>query len=97
MTILEKNFERRCTAYCRQQKWTWLKYGTSGWPDRLLIVPGGVHVWMELKTGTKVTPLQRKRLDTLVELGADAYVIESFHQFTVIADAAARRGLFGGA
>jgi hypothetical protein len=87
MPTLERNLERRCGAFAKERGCLWLKMGTAGWPDRLLILPPGIHVWIELKTGTRVTPLQQKRIDTLHSHGAIAYVVSTFEQFRTHVDA----------
>ena len=63
-------------------------YGSSGWPDRLCILPGGHTVWVELKRpGGKASALQTKRQQTLKDLGHavgtfdDAYAAARFVGF----------------
>lgn len=47
--------------------------GTSGWPDRLVLLPGGVVCFVELKApGKRPTPLQHQRLAKLDLLGFSA-------------------------
>lgn len=44
--------------------------GDTGWPDRILVLPGGVTWWIELKRDSgKVRPLQVLRGKQLTELG----------------------------
>ncbi len=48
--------------------------GSAGMPDRLIILPGGVIAFMELKRlGEKPSDLQAKRIADLHKLGANAY------------------------
>lgn len=53
-----------------------LKYyshASTGWPDRLCILPGGRTFWVELKsTGCRPTAMQRERMETLCGLGVRA-------------------------
>lgn len=45
-------------------------YGQAGWPDRMVLCPGGKAVFVELKAPGKVpTALQFERLDQLHALG----------------------------
>lgn len=47
-----------------------VKAGQDGWPDRLVLLPGGITVWVETKRpdGTH-DPLQRWRAAVLRRLG----------------------------
>lgn len=58
-----------------------LKYSSgssTGWPDRVVLMPGGVCGWVEVKSaGKKETPLQRERLRRLQELGFITAVCDS--------------------
>lgn len=50
--------------------------GRSGMPDRLLLLPGGIAIFVELKTDTgKVSPLQRYWLNKFRDLGFQAEVL----------------------
>ena len=52
--------------------------GTAGVPDRLVLLPGGRAVFVELKApGKKLRPLQQKRKAQLQALGFRVYVIDS--------------------
>lgn len=49
-----------------------------GWPDRLVLMPGGVAGFVELKApGKKATALQLHRLQILAELGFVTAVADS--------------------
>ena len=55
--------------------------GTSGMPDRLVLLPGGVMVFVELKApGQKPRPLQKRMHERLRALGFTVYVIDSVEQ-----------------
>lgn len=46
------------------------KWGTNGWPDRLVLLPGGRAGMLELKKpGDEPRPLQHERLERLADLG----------------------------
>lgn len=51
--------------------------GMSGVPDRLLLIPGGVIAFVEVKaTGARMRPLQIKRKRQLEELGFLVYQLD---------------------
>lgn len=51
-----------------------LSPGSAGMPDRLIVLPGGVIAFMELKRlGEVPGDLQAKRISDLHKLGANAY------------------------
>lgn len=58
-----------------------LKYSTptcTGFPDRLLLLPGGRTAWCELKSrGKKPRAVQQARIQQLRELGQAVYVVSS--------------------
>lgn len=46
------------------------KFGMDGWPDRVVILPGGQLVWVEMKRPDgRVADLQKWRAATLRKLG----------------------------
>ena len=52
--------------------------GMSGVPDRLILIPQGKVVFVEMKsTGKKLRPLQQKRKRDLEQLGFNVYAIDS--------------------
>jgi len=52
--------------------------GNDGVPDRLVCLPGGRVLFVELKSpGKKPTPLQLKQIDFLRSLGFDVFVADS--------------------
>jgi hypothetical protein len=45
------------------------RYGTAGWPDYLICIPGGAVIWFEFKRpGQKMTPLQARRAEELEQI-----------------------------
>ena len=58
-----------------------LKYSNPnmvGYPDRLLVLPGGKVIWVELKSrGRKPTKIQQMRMAELVSLGHPVKVIDN--------------------
>ncbi|MCY9733137.1 VRR-NUC domain-containing protein [Paenibacillus alvei] len=60
----------------RAEKWT--SPGNNGVPDRIVILPGGQVVFVEMKApGKPLRPLQQKWACTLQELGHKVYKIDS--------------------
>jgi len=56
----------------------WVSPGNNGVPDRIVIVPGGRVVFVELKApGKKPTQLQQFQQDRLRAMGCDVRVIDS--------------------
>lgn len=56
----------------------WVSPGNRGVPDRIVILPGGRVVFVELKApGKQLQPLQRKWMKTLRSLGHRVYKIDS--------------------
>lgn len=55
-----------------------IKMGQEGWPDRLVIVPGGETTFVELKaTNGRVKPHQARRHETLRQLEQEVFVPNS--------------------
>ena len=47
--------------------------GNVGVPDRLVVLPGGRMIFVELKAeGGRLSPMQRRQMTRLHQLGADA-------------------------
>lgn len=77
--------EKALEAYLRERARHFglkaLKYynpDMAGYPDRLVLLPGGRVVWVELKsTGRKPNALQRVRHAELRRLGHAVYVADS--------------------
>lgn len=50
--------------------------GNAGVPDRLVVLPGGIVVFAELKAdGGKLSPMQSRQIGQLRQLGADVTVV----------------------
>jgi hypothetical protein len=79
--ILEKDIERILVKEIKSLGGICLKYfnpNSTGWPDRLVILPGGDIFFVELKRpGGKISSKQEVRLKTLQELGVNVAVIWS--------------------
>lgn len=77
----ETRIEKRLRNKIKKQGGLALKLtspGMAGMPDRLVLLPGGQIVFIELKApGKKLRPLQRKRFQQLEKLGFRALKIDS--------------------
>lgn len=93
--VSEKAIECYLSRRVRETGGVSLKYSsatTTGYPDRLLLYPGGVAVWVEVKShGARPTPLQSHRIATLRGLGFAAYVCDSREKADEIVAAAMRK------
>lgn len=77
--------EKDIEAYLREETkkiggkaYKWVSPGNSGVPDRLVCLPNGLVIPVELKApGKKPTPLQEKRHAELRKLGIEVYVLDT--------------------
>jgi hypothetical protein len=76
----EKAIEHKLTVTVRAMGGIALKFispSFDGMPDRLVLLPGGRMVFVEVKAhGMKPRPLQLKRHEMLRQLGFKVYVID---------------------
>lgn len=74
MSQLEKDVVAKVKAWCEENKVLFIKFtpfGSKGWPDTVIIFPGGFHTWVELKCkGKKPRKLQDYRMGQLAMQGA---------------------------
>lgn len=80
MTPLEKDIERKLVAMVKRRGGLCLKWVCPGWagvPDRIVLLPGGRVVFVELKRpeGGQMSRLQVWWMKKLQELGFRHYVI----------------------
>lgn len=79
--LLERDLERYFAAQCKKHSLMTLKLHVlyaRGWPDRLVALPNGKILWVELKRpGGKTSPLQDKVHNDLRRLGHNVYVVDS--------------------
>jgi len=77
----EASIERRLSRKVKAAGGKALKFTSPGWsgaPDRLVLLPGGKIIFVELKApGRKPRPLQLKRHEELRQLGFHVEVIDS--------------------
>ncbi len=69
MSKLEVDEENALKAWCEDHGILCIKFtpkGECGWPDRVCILPTGLHVWVEMKRkGETPRRLQLHRIETL--------------------------------
>lgn len=79
--VSEKMIEQYLTGRIKQLGGICLKYsnpGMVGFPDRIVMLPGGWTAWVELKSkGKKLTYLQSLRYGVLKGIGQRVYVADS--------------------
>lgn len=82
--VSEKAIEAYLNKRAKESGLLCLKYSNSnvtGYPDRLVCIPGGVVVWVELKSkGKKPTKLQQIRHDELRGIRHCVWVISNKEQ-----------------
>lgn len=76
----EKEIEKKLVEETRRRKGIALKFvspGFDGMPDRILLLPGGKIVFVEVKApGSKPRPLQLVRHQALRRLGFSVFVLD---------------------
>lgn len=82
MTPLEKDIERKLVDMVKRHGGLCLKWvcpGRAGVPDRIVLLPEGRIIFVELKRpqGSRLDPLQRWWAKKLTEFGFDHYFIYS--------------------
>ena len=80
--MLEKEVERYLIAAVRKRGGLCLKFVSPGWsgaPDRLVLLPKGRAIFVEVKRpGEKARPLQERRRQQLSKIGFLAEVVDSY-------------------
>jgi hypothetical protein len=94
MGDMEKDVEKRLVGGIKRLGGQAVKFvspASAGWPDRLVLLPGGKVMFIELKTGTgKLSELQKYRLKVLGDLGFDARVLYGHDEVKGFLDETAR-------
>ena len=79
--VSEKAIERYLADCVKALGGICLKYsnpGMVGYPDRICLLPGGVTIWVELKSkGGELKSIQKVRIDQLHKIGHTVYVCSS--------------------
>jgi hypothetical protein len=88
---LEKDIEKKLKKEVEKFNGMCLKFsipGRAGMPDRIVLLPGGRIVFVELKRpGKNLRPLQKKRFKQLRDLGFRAVKIDSVKSVGELLDA----------
>lgn len=82
MTLLERDIEAKLTRKVRQYGGVCLKWVCPGWagvPDRIVLLPGGKVVFVELKRpqGGRLSDLQKWWAKRLIDMGFEHWTIWS--------------------
>ena len=89
MTQLERDVERALVGMVKRHDGLCLKWVCPGWsgvPDRIILLPGGRIIFVELKRpkGGKVDPLQLWWREKLKALGFRHYIIKNRTDINVL-------------
>ncbi|MFS1519640.1 VRR-NUC domain-containing protein [Bacillus sp. SCS-151] len=81
--MLESQLERTLKREVEKvggQALKWTSPGKAGVPDRIVLLPGGRCVFVEMKApGKPLRPLQKKRKRELENLGFEVYKLDSLN------------------
>ena len=74
MSKLEADIVKKVKDWCDKNGVLYIKFtpfGSKGWPDTIIVFPGGFHLWLELKRlGKTPRKLQTYRMSQLATMGA---------------------------
>jgi hypothetical protein len=88
--VSEKAIEAYLVKKTKEANLLCLKYSNvnvTGYPDRLVCLPNGKVIWVELKSkGKKPTKLQQIRHQELQDLGHNVWVIDSKEAVDLLVD-----------
>lgn len=77
--MLEKEIEKKLVEGIRRlggRAYKWVSPGSNGVPDRIIVMPGGRILFVELKTSTGVvSKLQKMQIRMLSQMGCDVRVV----------------------
>ncbi len=82
--MTERQIEAKMVSMIRDRGGLCLKWespGTAGVPDRIVLLPGGQIIFVELKTKIgRLANIQTWRIEQLRKLGADVRVIHGWEE-----------------
>lgn len=83
--VLEKDIERRLGSLVKQYGGKYIKFYSSaetGIPDRVVVLPGGVVIFVELKRpkGGKLSAMQKYQIEQLRDLDCWVEVVKNYEQ-----------------
>lgn len=77
--MLERDIEKKFVAKVKRMGGEAVKFtspASRGWPDRLVVLPGGRVTFVELKTDKGVlTEIQKSRIARLLDLGVEVHTL----------------------
>ena len=84
-SVLESRLEQQCRILAGNNSCKLVKIqGNRGWPDRILLVPGGAMMFLEFKReGAPLRPLQEHILKELQQMGFQAERIDNYNSFQI--------------
>ncbi len=95
--MLESQIEARMGQMIRKRGGLYYKFvspGNPGVPDRLVVLPGGRVVFVELKTAVgKLSSLQRWQIDQMRALGLDVRTVRGWDEAKTFVEEAFDRGV----
>lgn len=95
--MLESTIEKAFVKGIREAGGWAVKFtspGSAGVPDRLVLMPGGRVIFVELKTDTgRVTPLQQQTHNRMRNLGMDVRVLYGMKAVRLFVDEVAADAL----
>lgn len=88
--MLEREIEKKLIDRVRDlggRAYKWVSPGNNGVPDRIVILPGGRIVFVELKADRgRLSALQQIQIRTLRRLGCDVRVLQGPDQIQAFMD-----------
>ena len=89
--MMERAIEQHFVAETKKRGGLALKFvspGMDGVPDRIVLLPGGKIVFVELKApGKALRPLQQRRAKQLTALGFQVFCVDRIEQIGGVLDA----------
>src|SRR5579859_4777095 len=87
---LESAVERKFVRGLKRRRLVSIKLALrwdAGWTDRLVLIPGGTVIWIELKRpGGAPTKLQEKKIAWLRSIGHDAHCFDDADEALALVD-----------
>lgn len=84
----ERDIEQYLVKRVKQaggEAYKWVSPGNSGVPDRIVVLPGGLVIFVECKApGKRPTALQHAQLHRLLDLSVPVYIIDSTSQVDML-------------
>lgn len=87
--VLERDIEERLKKRVKAYGGKYIKFFSSsetGLPDRIVVLPGGKVLFVELKrpTGGRLSQMQRYQIEQLRDLGCTAEVVKNYDEIETL-------------